>query len=268
MRFLFAMSCLMLAGSVHSQALAQADTCQSYIGQTLQTQSFDEVWNSLPSVSPQGEYESNAAYEARIGTLDPRPPVWIRRSTADKQKIGSFDPKIGALKVSDFALSTYMPFGFGYKLNLPKPSNAFGFAATDYGRTYDEPYEASNALGAKTTVTVAVDWIDLVIATGNNEKGREWDIPSESYAMKYWNISGTPDRLKEISESGNYVWLVAPVKKAGENLREQTSFAKFNNPVDRSVVAKRVLLADFMCAGLIDRSGVVLQASPIKSKRF
>ena len=74
--------------------------------------------------------------------------------------------------------------------------------------------------------------------------------------------------MKEISESGNYVWLVAPVKKAGENLREQTSFAKFNNPVDRSVVAKRVLLANFMCVGLIDGSGVVLEVSPIKSKRF
>jgi hypothetical protein len=87
--------------------------------------------------------------------------------------------------VSDFALSTYVPFGFGYKLNLPKPINAFGFAATDYGRTYDESYEASNAMGAKATVTVAVDWIDLVIATGDNEKGREWDIdPSESY-LKY-----------------------------------------------------------------------------------
>jgi hypothetical protein len=240
--------------------------CNSYVGTSIESRSFDKIWQTLPSVPTQRDYESDANYRNRVGAQEPKPAVWIRRNRTKKESIGFFNRRTGLLEISSSHLSFHATSAFAYELNLPNAYKAFAFVATEYDLIEGKPYVASNAMGAKTTVRVATELIDLVVASGDNEQGREWDFSSE--VEKQWKIAGSPEQLRDVSENGNYVWLVKPENKVAENLRQQTNFASFSSPIDVAVIAKRVMTADFLCAGLIDGKGVVLRAAPIRFTRF
>jgi hypothetical protein len=48
---------------------AQAQDCESYVGQSIQPQNIDEVMARFSRIQPKGEFESTADYQARVARL-------------------------------------------------------------------------------------------------------------------------------------------------------------------------------------------------------
>ncbi len=243
---------------------ADSADCSAYLDQQIRLRTFDDVWKSLRDVPKQGQYETNASYENRVAEINPSQPIWIQLVRSQKSPIGRFEKDSGILRISSWDLFYYDAPDFGLDLGFQNYTNTFGFIATYYGQSTGEPYRAANSMGARTIVDVTTSYYDLILAAGDNQRKRRWRLNPRQRYLQSWEIDGTPEKIHNIAERGNLAWLVAPRRKAAESQKVLTHSATFDDPIDTFAVAKRTMLADVFCTGLLDEDGIVIRSSPLE----
>ena len=81
-------------------AMAHAETCDSYVGQTVTLNSFGSVASILKALpTTRGEYETTAAFEARVASARGTMPETVIIPGIFSSKYVSYDADTGVLKV-------------------------------------------------------------------------------------------------------------------------------------------------------------------------
>lgn len=141
--------------------LANAQTCQTYVGQTVTLNSFDSVAATLKAMpTTKGEYETTATFEARVAAARGAMPETVIIPGIFSAKYVTYDADSGTLKVQAYALSnvntdySYV-FGYGRPFYEKVKYSSLGNrdAVVFQSETATGSYVASNAYGAKATVT-------------------------------------------------------------------------------------------------------------------
>ena len=157
-KFLIGTSCVLfcLAGN----AMAQ-DACQAFVGQKITTTTFDSVVSTLSKVpAEKSEYETTAAYEARLAAVNSTvPKQFIIQYQLNKEYL-KYDADAGKLNVAAYAFRNINTdyssvFGYGTPFYGKVKYDSYGNIDVVLSQT-EKPvgqYEASNAYGAKATVT-------------------------------------------------------------------------------------------------------------------
>jgi hypothetical protein len=241
--------------------------CASYVGQPVVPQTFDQVRSAVPEMAPRSSYESTADYGRRLAEADGRSqePLIIRRVGSRESEGLSYDADRHILSVYRSA------FGLG-EINFSDiPSlrtddarsdnftGAIGFLISA-GETGQETYEATNAYGARITVTRTRRQVSAIWESSGRMDQSQFigTAPFKPVAQ----LRMGPDAARDIIEGGSTALLFVP-KAPFQASGTSTVEASFSHPRER-VDTISVIIADVRCAFLLDRVGNVLHAFEVR----
>jgi hypothetical protein len=240
--------------------------CSTFVGHPVQARPFEDIAAGLPKVADRGPYESTAEYRQRLAgaASAPQQAMIVRISSREGEGL-SYDP--------DRQILTVYPSAFGVgEVNFSDVvalrsddtrsdnfSGAIGFlvSATETGR---ETYQATNAFGARLTVTRVKRRVSA-IWKGPGKMGQSQFVGVGAFKPVAQLRIG-PDAARQIVEGGGGAILFTakpPFHSSGTSTLE----ASFSRPEER-VDAINVIVADVRCAFLLERNGTVVHALDVR----
>ncbi len=255
------------AAILHFPIAAEAQTCDAYVDQIVVQNSFSSVVSTLKALpTTKGEYETTAAFEARVAVARGTMPETVIIPAIFSSKFVNYDADTGVLKVQAYALRnvntdySYV-FGYGSKYYEKVKYSSLGNreVVVFESETPTGTYVASNAFGAKATVT-KVRRLDQAIFEGEqgnyNEKLFIDQMPGADALLGTLPMS-IPE-AQAIKTSGKVAFVVQPkwpFYAEGTNLMEATisSPLEVTNPI-------QVIVADIQCGLLLTGGNKVVAA--------
>lgn len=258
MKGLLALICSM---AICGPAVAQ-DQCSAFKGTTIAPKTFDQAVLSLNAPTPKGEFETTAAYQARLAQAGSSGPLIISKKPEGSQYL-EYDADQGAFAVkSYFFHNTNFPAWetFYHAKNGVEASTLRNIdvtiASTDVATG---SYSGQNGFGAKATITKITRTVKAIY-------DREARYDEDLFITKSSSLGYVPmsiEQAKVFKQQAKIAFLVMP--KSPFVTRASFSYGKttVSNPTDVTVDAT-VLNADIQCAFLTDAANKVLEAYPTR----
>lgn len=254
----------LIAALLTTAPASQPNQCARFMGQTLQTTTFEAVREGLPQIEARGAYETTADYERRVAAAqESARPAIIR---LQRWRFGmSYDADRQELKIDAMVFGAgELAFNdiFGSRGLRPRDDNylgAIGFVVEDT-ETGRSTYEGTNGFGARAAVQSTEHRVFAV-----------WERPGRLGESQFLGVRPYRDvavlrvgsaEAREIIENGGTALMIvprAPFIRTGRS----DSVATFSNPREqlRSVT---VLTADIQCAFLLNGQARVIVALEVR----
>ena len=260
------MKVLFAAGiaAVCLSGVAQAQTCQSYVGQTITPKTFEQAIAGFGNVAPKGEFETTAQYQARIAAGGTGGPLFISKKPEDT-KYFQYDADNQVLNIQSYALhNTNM--GWWEAFYEAKPAGLKASTASNIAVVIsqtDKPggtYSAQNSYGASTTVTRIArtsygiferDSLSDWVIWQNSKSGHLGSIPMDI---------ATAQQVKQTLKVAFVVVPKAPYLVQGTHSVGKTTIS---NPTDITETFK-IMIADIQCGLVTDGTNKVLGGYAVK----
>lgn len=260
---------MILAAAMASFAatVAAAQDCRSYVGQIVPVQQFLTIaatLKALPTVK--GEYETTTAFEARVAAARGTMPETVIVQGIFSPKYVNYDADAGVLKVQAYALrnlNTDYAYVFGYgspyyeKVKYSSIGNLDAVLFEKESATGS--YSASNAYGAKATVT-KITRLQHAIFEGAAQRYGDRLFLDEKPGVEalLGTIPMTIPEAQALKASGKVAFAAKPkwpfyaegVRKWEPTISNPSDV---NNPI-------KVIVADIQCGLLLDASNKVVGA--------
>jgi hypothetical protein len=241
--------------------------CPTYIGQTVTLNSFDSVVTSLKAIpTGKGEYETTAAFEARVATAKGGMPDTVTIPGIFSAKYINYDADTSSLKIQAYALRN---------LNT-EYSYVFGYGTPYYGKvkysslgnrdvvvfekeTSNGTYVAANAYGAKVTVT-KITRIQKAIFEGEHGRYNEDLFVDQKKGVDalLGSVPMSIPAAQALKEKGKIAFVVKPKWPFyAEGIRHWGP--KIANPTDVSNPIQ-VIVGDIQCGLLLNPANKVVAA--------
>ncbi len=233
--------------------------CDQYVDQIIAPKTFAQAVAALNIPTPKGEFETTAAYQARVAGSGETGPLIVSKQPEDRKYLEyDADRQLFAVK-SYFFHNTNFPVWetFYHAKNGVEAGITYNNidVVISETETVTGTYESQNSYGAKATVTKITRTYEAIFDRKANYK--ETLFPSSDVTVGYFPM--------EISQAQSFksqvriAFVVSP--KSPYVTRAEFSYGTttVRNPTDVKVNAT-VLNADIQCALLMDASNKVLAA--------
>jgi hypothetical protein len=272
MKFLLATIGLVMQGST-----GMAQSCDSYIGQSISPLTVSQASARVPNFQPKGEFETTADFEARkkVATSASESPLFISREPEDR-KYFEYNADAQALGIKKYVFSNWLFEAWDAFYGVPsaKPLNANVYATanlsplTSSKEIITGSYEAQNSFGAKFNVTKVTKELEAIFERSVETRpggplGMEvFPAADEApYIIGYLNLS--PAEAQRLKPLLKLAYVVEP--KEPYIIKNTYSLGKTTlaNPIETTAKAT-VLIADIKCGLVTDDKNVVLGAYPTR----
>lgn len=249
---------------------ANAQQCESYLGQTSSPLTFEQAIAQVPSVAPRGEFETTAQYEARRASASgTRGPLVILKEPEDRADNIRYDADNSRLGIRTYAFdNTNFDPSWGLQgtpyAEMLNPSTLANIDVVI--NQQDEPngtYEGRNAMGASWTVT-RINRVTQAIferplsARDYRNSGLFPVADSAPYFVGY--IDMPPEVAQQLKPSLNLALVVEPREPfVVENTYDGRGRITVQNPIDVTNQLT-VLVGDIVCGLVLDSTNRVLAA--------
>lgn len=260
-------------GYAHLVKLLKEPSCQSYMGQTIETHSFEAVEQLLSKVpEKKDEFETTESFQKKIDVIRADWPenFFISYDFGDTNTSRlNYDADNQHFKIHERTFDgSKRDASLMFYPNSDKHSNMGlrSYKEIDYGNSQIEfvvasamkgtdAYVASNSLGASVTV-VRVEQITHRVFERKIDWGEETFLGQESYFSQIGTLDIPPTEAKKFKQDGKAALLIAPAEPyfaTGERKKAPT----ISSPLDVTENIS-IIIADIQCAFLIDESSKVL----------
>lgn len=248
-------------------SMASAQSCESYVGQTVTLNSFNVVaaaMKKMPAVK--GEYETTAQYEARIAAARGSTPETVILPGVFSPKYMTYDADAGVLKVQAYALRNINTsygdvFGYGspYYEKVKYSSLDNIDAVLSQKETPTGTYTASNAYGAKALVT-KITRLDQAVFEGEADfrKGDLFVDQKPGVDAQLGTIAMTIPEAQAFKAGGKVAFVAKP-KWPYYAEGKRTYEPKIDSPTEVNNVIQ-VIVADIQCGLVLSPTNKVLAA--------
>lgn len=227
---------------------AHAGTCDSYVGKTVAPKAFDQAILSINAPAPKGEFETTAAYQARIQGAGGNGPLIISKRIEDRKYL-EYDADRGAFKVLSYLFdnTNFPAWEALYTTPGLDPSTMSNLdIAFDSSDVATGTYSAQNGFGARATITKLTRTVKGVFerpAKGYSESL----FPSKDGVIGYLPME--PAQAQAFRQTAKIAFVVVP--KSPYVVRRTFGYGEttISNPTDVTVNST-ILIADIQC-GLI-----------------
>lgn len=260
--------------------------CGDYKDKTVSSLPFAEAAASLPKIEPKSEYETTAAYNARVAEAAKKAPSTLLVERDPIIEYLRYDADKGVLVVSTYAF-TNEPFGWwsalrGYKDPAGKEVGYSESVAAVVARkqTVVGEYEATSKMGVKVAVanieseTAAIfDRVRSCKSFGcgslfpKNKEPNPYKMGDSMKSVEHEGIVGRipmpPDAAKALKANAKLIFVVhprPPFLLAGEHRPFKTTVDNPKDVTDRY----QVVIGDIECGLVADRAGKVYGAYSTK----
>lgn len=249
--------------SIGTTAQAQSQ-CDGYIGQTVAPKTLDQALLSLNAPAPKGEFETTAAYQARVASAGNNGPLVISKKMEDPKYL-EYDADQQVFKVQKYLFdNTNWPAweAFYHAKNGVKASTSSGSNLDIVISSNDTPtgtYQAQNGFGARTTVTKITRTIK-VIFQGEGRYGEDLFLTKEP---ALGTIPMSVDQARTFRQLAKIAFVVVPTAPYVTRANYLWGETTIDSPTEMRINAI-VLNADIQCALLTDNLNKVLAAFPTR----
>ncbi len=272
MKFLLATIGLVMQGST-----GMAQSCDSYIGQSISPLTVSQASARVPNFQPKSEFETTADFEARkkVATSAAESPLFISREPEDRKYFEyNADAQTLGIKKYVFADRLFEPWDAFYEVPSAKPLNVDPSALRNLSplisskKIITGSYEAQNSFGAKFNVTKVTEELEAIFERSEFTPGGpiiDIDVfpaaDKAPYIIGYLNLSpAEAQRLKPLLKLAYVVEPKEPYIIKNTYSPGKTTLA---NPIETTAKAT-VLIADIKCGLVTDDKNVVLGAYPTR----
>ncbi|MBP2309682.1 hypothetical protein GBZ48_18205 [Azospirillum melinis] len=269
-----------------SPSVAFAAGCNDYKDKMLVSQPFTEAATLLPKIEPKSEFETTAAYNARVAEAAKKAPRTLLIEREPNIQYLKYDADKGVLVVSTYAFSNeafaWWSALSGYKDPAGKEvsyGGAIAAVVTQKQRVVGE-YEATSKMGAKVSVanidsetTAIFDRVRACKSYGcdslfpKNKEPNPYKMGDSMKSVEHEGIIGripmTPDTAKAFKANAKLVFVVHPRPPyliSGTHRPFKTTVDNPRDITDRY----EVMTGDIECGLVADRSGKVYGAYSTK----
>lgn len=273
MKFLLATIGLAMQGTA-----GMAQSCESYVGQSILPLTVSQASTRVPNFQPKGEFETTADFETRkkVAVSAAAGPLFISREPEDRKYFEyNADTQMLGIKKYVFADRLFEAWDAFYEVPSAKPLNVEASALRNLSplisskKIVTGSYEAQNSFGAKFNVTKVTEELEaifersLAFTPGGPLIGIDFFPAADKapYIIGYLNLSlAEAQRLKPLLK---LAYLVEP--KEPFIIKNSYSLGKvtLTNPIETTAKAT-VLIADIKCGLVTDDKNVVLGAYPTR----
>lgn len=257
-------------GLVMPGTSAMAQSCDSYVGQSISPLTFSQAITRVPNVQPKGEFETTIDFETRkqAAAASSGGPLLISKAPEDR-KYFEYNADTQMLGIKSYAFHNQ---GFEIRDAFREVAAAKLLTLGIYGNLYTAisvtsnvtgSYEAQNSYGAKFNVARVARRVEgiFVRPLGYSEGHLFPSADKAPYIVGYLNLSiAEAQRLKPLLRLAYVVEPKAPYLVKNSYSVGTTSPA---NPFETTEEAT-VLIADFKCGLVTDDKNVVLGAYPTR----
>ncbi|WP_422062252.1 hypothetical protein [Sphingopyxis sp.] len=258
---------MLMAGAALTPQLSAAQSCASYVGQTVSPRDIDDIMAPFAAIGPKSEFESTDQYNARKGAAIAKlgTALIVKKAPEDRKHL-VYDADAQRLNIVSYAFRN-LGFNSDALFGPGAPYRGVmdaGYLNIDAVVEEDEKvtgtYEASNSYGAKTVVS-KVFRRTRGIFEAKAEYGNDALFPA---AQGDSNIAGSiamsPQDAMRLKPALQLAFVAAP--KAPyflSALYDYPSTPTIRNPreVKNEVSA---LIADIQCGLVLDPANIVLGA--------
>lgn len=245
---------------------ANAQTnCADFVGTTVKQKSFDQAISSLKSVAPKDEFETTAAYEARLAAADNSKLIVISKPIEDIKYL-SYDADAGALHIESYAFNStvFDAWNAFYATKSEIKASVLSNRATVVSKldVTTGSYTAQNGFGAKTTVTKVTRTLKAIFEAEERDSSNKLFVNTDSNGV----IGALPMsavEAKVFKRQAKIAFVVIPKKPYVVRSTYAEGKTTINNPIDMMVNAT-ILIADFQCGLLINSANQVLASFETK----
>ncbi|MCW3836796.1 hypothetical protein ACFQ1E_12035 [Sphingomonas canadensis] len=244
---------------------AASAQCASYVGQTVAPVLFEQVIASFGNIAPKGEFETTAAYQARVAAAGGGGPLIISKKPEDP-KYFAYDADNQVLRVQSYAFHN-TNIGWWEAFYEAKPAGITASTMSNIAIVISQTekangtYRAQNSYGASTDV-VKIDRTTYSIF--------EREAPPGQYnvfdAEKDGNLGSIPMDIATAQRTKPTLRIAFVVVPKAPYLVEGTHSVgrvTVSNPRDVTEHFK-IMIADLQCGLLMDSVNKVLAAYPTR----
>lgn len=245
------------------------DACASYVGNTVTPQTFSAVVNSLGIVSPRGEFETTAQYQARIASANATGPRIISKNI-EEQRFIQYDADNSRLRIQSYAFSNRQIdyWGAFYAARPPGLEASTSSNIAVLISQVSNPtgtYLAQNAFGARWTVTRVSRTSDAIFErrAGIGTRGSDRLFRNDNGGVDSFigELRLSPDEAQRLRPQLRIAFVVEPRAPFLVTGTHQPGEVTIRNPFDTTETF-RVLIADIQCGLLMDNTNKVLASFP------
>lgn len=244
-----------------SPAVAHSQACANYVGQTVAIKTFEQAIEGLGNVEPKGEFETTAAYQARVAASGTGQPLIISKKPEGSSYF-AYDADRQLLVIKSYAFhNTNMDWWSAFYDAKPAGLKA----STVYNKAIvisqtDKPngsYTAQNSYGAKATIIKIDRTVKSIFESEGSYSDRELFIGSADDVLGTLPMDVETARLTKPSLKIAFVVVAkAPFLVKGSHSVGKTTVS---NPTDVTE-HYNILIADMQCGLLMDGASKVLAA--------
>ncbi len=257
-----------LVVAVAAAATAEAQSCDQFMGQTVAPVSFDAATAGLGKLTPKGEFETTAQFEARraasAGSI--RGPLIIEKAPEDRKYL-EYDADAQVLRLKSYAfhntdLGTWnMLYAAGYNRKIPaSTSSNIDVAISSIDKVVGS-HEAQNAYGAKAQIAEIERTIKGIFEREASFTDRDLFPAAKDSPYVVGAIPLTPAEAMALKPTMRLAFVVVPKEPfliTGTHKVGKTTIANPREITERF----SLLIADIQCGLALDRGGKVLGAYP------
>ncbi len=254
----------LLGGSVtvHAQ-----DTCASYVGTTIKPQTFDAAAAPFAKLTPKGEFETTAQYEARkaAATGGSAATVIVTEKSQQEFKYNADDQSI---YVNAYAFHNIRFDTARAAMNAQPQFTGGGniYAVVSQQEHITGSYVGQNGFGATTIVHKHIKHSNVIFerpAASSGPKGIEGESIFGGGGGAYLGkISMPPQQAKTALSALKLAIVLKPKDPYLANGSWRGDEPTFDSP-DRYTYSFTILFADFQCGLVTDGANKVLAAYPM-----
>ena len=272
MKFLLATIGLVMQGTA-----GMAQSCESYVGQSILPLTVSQASTRVPNFLPKGEFETTVDFETRKQAAISAAvgPLFISREPEDR-KYFIYNADTQTLGIEKYVFSNWLfqAWEAFYEVPSAKPLNADVYATRNLSPLISSKeivtgsYEAQNSYGAKFNVTKVTKELEAIF-----ERAVEFRVggPSgdevfpaadkEPHIIGYLNLS--PAEAQRLKPLLKLAYVVEPKEPFIIKNSYSLGNATLTNPIETTAKAT-VLIADIKCGLVTDDKNVVLGAYPTR----
>jgi peptidoglycan hydrolase-like protein with peptidoglycan-binding domain len=250
-------------GTAETQRPRSAGICQSYVGQTVAPQPFDAAVARFANLTPKGEFETAAQYDARKAAVlgdGPIGPIIIAKEPEDR-KFFEYDADAQKLRIISYAF--HISDIASLTGSGPLDWSVFAVVISKDDRILGT-YDASNAYGTTVQVTKIQRLTKVIRTSGNTyELDREFfrEVRQIDGLPVVGELTLSPSEAASLKPTIKIAFVVTPRDPFFSTGSTRVHDPTFQDP--RDVTEDFSLLSAYIqCGLLMDGENKVLQAYP------
>lgn len=268
MRHLSIGAALLIIPFLVAPASAENSTsaCPSYVGTTVAPLTFDEAVAKLPKVSPKGEFETTAEYQARFAAAGGGGLLIVGKAPDDR-KFFTYDADHGKLSVEPYAFRNW-DLSAWYALHNTaglEPSTLYNVdVVISRGFHIVGSYMGQNGFGAQARI---VERQSVVHAIYDRPIGVDEELKGTGLFLNNDEVVGTldmpPSEAQALKPKLSVAFVVLPKEPYLVHSHYKVGEPTIDAPIDETEIAT-VMIADIRCGLLLDGSNKVIGAYPTR----